>query len=134
MRDAAKMKCWKQIGTKRAIAAICVFATAIAATATAKQAKTKAGPRPSPEANSRSTSILDTGYLGENIITPQDEAQANLPHLRLSNMFICNAKRGVLKAKTKTRVNQLGLLSEAGNGIIAPQAQHSLLGCGTFFD
>ena len=110
----------QQDSTKCAATAILVFAAAAAATAAAKRVKSK--PHPRMQTDSRPTTTLDTSYSGKNIITPQDAAQANLPHLGPLNTLICNANRGVSKATAKTRVNRPGLPPEASNGIIAPQA------------
>ena len=88
--------------------------------------KSKPRPYPSTQTGNGPTSILDTGYLEKNIITPHYAAQANLTNVGPSNTLICDANGGVFKATATTRVNRPGLPPEEGNGIITPQAQYSL--------
>ena len=80
------------------------------------------------------TSILDTGYLGANIITPQDTVQAGLKDLGPSDKRIRDANRGISQASARTRVKRDGLPPEVGEGIIAPSLTNSLTGGTTFAD
>ena len=67
----------QQEGTERAAVSILLSAAAVRANTAAQQDKSTSWPRPSTRARSGPTSILDSGYLGRNIITPQDAVQAN---------------------------------------------------------
>ena len=73
------------------------------------------------------TSILDTGYSGRNIITPADAQRAKLPNLGPSRVGIIDANGGISRASQKIRVDRAGLPPKAGQGIIAPGVQHSLM-------
>ena len=80
------------------------------------------------------SSILDTGYSGANIITPQDAAEAGLKNLGPSNKCIRDANGGISQASARTRLKRDGLPPEVGDGIIAPSLTNSLTGGTTFAD
>ena len=82
----------------------------------------------------RPSSILDTGYSGTNVITPRDEKRAELPNLGPLDKLISDANGGISQATGRTRLRRQGLPPKVGDGIIAPQMQHSLTGGTAFAD